>query len=382
MHILVVEDDIVARVISERTVEKLGHQCVVAANGADAWALLQHTPVDVVITDWMMPGMDGVELCRRIRQRGGDTYTYVILLTALADKAHLMTGIEAGADEYLTKPVDRDELAVRLISAARVTALHRELATRNAALDAKTREQEAFIYSVAHDLRAPLVSLQGLISMLREDYGDQWDHTAAMYVERIGANVHKLHTLMNDLLQLLQVGHVEDDFDAVDLNMVVAQVIEQLDHSLQQRAAQVQVPVPLPTVHANRTRMVQIFTNLIDNAVHYTPPERTPLVEITATEQADRWDVCVRDNGVGIPQALQAKIFGLFQRLPAGKALNPHGSGVGLAIVNRIVETHGGRLRVESDEGVGTTFHVVLPKQRGAAPTNTVVQHHVRTGTV
>jgi hypothetical protein len=107
--------------------------------------------------------------------------------------------------------------------------------------------------------------------------------------------------------------------------------------------------------------MTQIFTNLIDNAVIYTPAGRAPLVRIGALERPDGWEIVVCDNGVGIPQAFHHKVFDIFQRLPTGKALNPAGSGVGLAIVARIVEAHGGKLWLDSMEGIGATFHFTLP---------------------
>lgn len=249
----------------------LGHQGVVAANGADAWKLLQHTVVNVVITDWMMPGLDGIELCRHIRARTEERYTSIIVLTALADKADLMTGIAAGADEYLTKPVNRDELAVPLLSAARVTALHRALATQKAALGAKNQDQEMFLHSVSHDLRAPLVSLSGLATILVEDYAATLDLTATRYIERIAANAARMQALLQDVLHLLQVGRVDDEQACADLHEVVDCVVEQLAHTLRACGAQVHIDSMLPVVGVNRTHMTQVVTNLIDNAVHYTP---------------------------------------------------------------------------------------------------------------
>jgi len=117
----------VSRLLLRRTVEQLGHECLVAADGAEAWRLFQDAEVDVVISDWMMPGLDGIELCRRVRARPRATYPYFVLLTALGDRAHLLTGLQAGADDYLAKPLDREELRVRLQAAARVTALYRRL---------------------------------------------------------------------------------------------------------------------------------------------------------------------------------------------------------------------------------------------------------------
>jgi two-component system, cell cycle response regulator len=132
LRILIAEDDAVSRMILRRSVEKLGHDCLVAADGEEALELYRETPeVDLVISDWMMPGIDGLELCRLIRDEERDGYTYFIFLTALGDRDHLLMGLEAGADDYLSKPLDRDELQVRMISAFRVTQLHRRLAAQN-----------------------------------------------------------------------------------------------------------------------------------------------------------------------------------------------------------------------------------------------------------
>jgi CheY-like chemotaxis protein len=130
VSILIAEDEAITRLILQRAVEKLGYACLVARDGAEAWHLFQDTEVDVVISDWMMPGVDGIELCRRVRASGREAYPYFILLTALGDKEHLLAGMRAGADDYLTKPLDQDELRVRLLAAARVTLVYRELASQ------------------------------------------------------------------------------------------------------------------------------------------------------------------------------------------------------------------------------------------------------------
>jgi two-component system, cell cycle response regulator len=132
MRVLIAEDDAVSRMILRRWVERLGHECLTAGDGVAALELYRKTPdVDLVISDWMMPGVDGPELCRLVRNDERDRYTYFIILTALGDKDHLLAGLEAGADDYLSKPLDRDELRVRLVSACRVTELHRRLAAQN-----------------------------------------------------------------------------------------------------------------------------------------------------------------------------------------------------------------------------------------------------------
>lgn len=136
MRVLIAEDDAVSRTILRRSVEKLGHECLAAEDGEAALALYRNTPgVDLVISDWMMPGIDGPALCRLIREDKRDDYTYIIFLTAVGDKGHLLAGLTAGDDDYLSKPLDRDELQVRLASACRVTRLHKRLAAQNEQLE-------------------------------------------------------------------------------------------------------------------------------------------------------------------------------------------------------------------------------------------------------
>src|SRR5919205_4122764 len=130
MRLLIAEDSEIERLVLRETIEGLGHQCLVAADGAEAWDLFQRNGADVVVTDWLMPRLEGPELCRRVRAHPGAPYTYLILLTALDDKESTLAGMAAGADDYLTKPLDIDELEARLVAAARVTSLHQQLSGR------------------------------------------------------------------------------------------------------------------------------------------------------------------------------------------------------------------------------------------------------------
>jgi two-component system, cell cycle response regulator len=134
LKVLIADDEPVSRLMLQRAVQGCGHDANVVANGAEALQVVQTSEFDVVITDWVMPFMDGLELCRRVRERSDASYTYIIVLTALGDKAHFLEGMEAGADDYLAKPFDTEELRARLIAAARVMDLHQRLARQNAEL--------------------------------------------------------------------------------------------------------------------------------------------------------------------------------------------------------------------------------------------------------
>jgi two-component system cell cycle response regulator len=135
MKVLIAEDSAVARVALETTLSTLGYDCIVAEDGEAAWELFLASAPDVVISDWLMPGIDGDELCRRVREHPGPSYTYFILLTSLAAQAHVVRGMEAGADDYLKKPFDTDDLNARLIAAARVRALHERLHAQQTELE-------------------------------------------------------------------------------------------------------------------------------------------------------------------------------------------------------------------------------------------------------
>lgn len=138
MRVLIAEDDAVSRLILRRAVEKLGHECLAADDGLEAWETFQeNADVDVIISDWMMPGMDGYTLCKKVRNHVGtrDGYPFFIFLTALGDRQHLLEGMQVGADDYLKKPLDREELEVRLLAANRVTSLHRQLSKQKKELE-------------------------------------------------------------------------------------------------------------------------------------------------------------------------------------------------------------------------------------------------------
>lgn len=135
MRILLAEDSAASRFLLQHAVEELGHECVVAEDGLQAWECYRRGGAEVVISDWIMPGLDGDELCRRIRADADGPYTYFVMLTSLEDKEHVLRGMQAGVDDYLTKPLDRNDLSARLIAASRVTALHRQIVEQQRELE-------------------------------------------------------------------------------------------------------------------------------------------------------------------------------------------------------------------------------------------------------
>ncbi|QIN77574.1 diguanylate cyclase [Rubrobacter marinus] len=213
MRVLIAEDDAVSRAILKRAVEKLGHECTAANDGLAAWeAYLANPEVDVIISDWMMPGLDGPALCEKVRGYDGkrDGYPFFIFLTALGDKAHLLEGMQAGADDYLSKPLDREELGARLLAATRVTSLHRQL-------NSQKRELERLNFELFKQARRDPLTKLGNRLRLREDL-----ETLRARVERYG---HSYSALLCDVdyfkLYNDTYGHLKGD----DVLRRVAEVV-------------------------------------------------------------------------------------------------------------------------------------------------------------
>ena len=173
MRILIAEDDAASRLLLRRAIEQRGHDVLVTDDGEQAWALYRQHAVDVIVSDWLMPGCDGPELCRRVRSEQRETYTYFILLTALDDQQHFIEGMQAGADDYLIKPFDRVQLEVRLRVAERVTTLHRQLAEKTRELEqvnqalAETARRDPLTASGTGSSSARICSAPGLAPALR-----------------------------------------------------------------------------------------------------------------------------------------------------------------------------------------------------------------------
>ncbi len=226
-------------------------------------------------------------------------------------------------------------------------------------LEKKTKELEAFVYTVSHDLRTPLISLEGFSDMLQEEFGAELGEEGLHYLDRIKANVEKMDNFIDDLLELSRVGRKEEENEKVDVQEVVEEVVNDLSSVLEEKGIDVRIQEEMPTLLFQRKRLYQIFSNLISNSCKYMGTPETPKIEIRAESQESNWLLCVEDNGIGIEEENQEKIFEIFHR---EKRLEEEGTGVGLAIVSQIIENSGGKIWVESEKGKGSKFYIKIPK--------------------
>lgn len=238
--------------------------------------------------------------------------------------------------------------------------LEERVAERTAELFQANRELEGFVYTASHDLKAPVVSLNGIASLLMKHYGQTLDERGRRYIERILWNAGFMEELISDLLALARLGKNEARAEAFESEGAVREILVQCESAIQKRGVAVTLRSPLPRITFDPTHFKQIFLNLIGNAVKFMGNQPEPRIEIGG-EESDGWiEFYVRDNGIGIEAEHQEKIFTVFQRL---KEVEVDGTGVGLAIVKKVIDLAGGTIWIESKRGEGATFRFRLPGQ-------------------
>ena len=227
-----------------------------------------------------------------------------------------------------------------------------------AELEAKNAELERFTYTVSHDLKSPLVTIKGFLGLLETDAARGDTERMRVDMEHIAAAADKMQRLLAELLELSRIGRQVNAPEEIPLRDLVHEAQKQVAGQLDERRVVVELASDLPMVFGDRVRLLEVFQNLIENAVKYMGDQPTPRIEIGAEQQNGAVQCFVRDNGIGIEPRHQEKVFGLFERLDS----KTEGTGIGLALVKRIVEIHGGHIWIESrGTGHGSTFHFTLP---------------------
>jgi two-component system, NtrC family, sensor kinase len=367
-----------------------GYELVLARSGEEALQLLAVQPVDCVLLDLQMPGIGGREACRRIKNAPGLRDIPVVMVTAIEDRDAMIQGLGAGADDYIAKSSDFDLVRARVLAQIRRKQFEdetrrireqllraeleavearaaREMAEERAKLvaelEAKNEELESFSYSVAHDLRAPLRSIDGFGLALLEDYAEKLDDDGKQYLTYVRESAQQMSQLIDDMLALSQVTRSEFDRAPVDLTDIARSVGAELRRAAPNR--QVDFLVTDGLVAEGDTRLMTIaFENLLGNAWKYSSGREQARIEVGAID-GDPRTFFVRDNGAGFDMAYANKLFGVFQRLHANSEFE--GTGIGLATVRRVIRRHGGRIWADAAVGRGATFFFTLDPEQSAS---------------
>lgn len=221
----------------------------------------------------------------------------------------------------------------------------------------KNGELERFTYTVSHDLKAPLITLGGFAGLLERDMLAGDINKATQDIKRITEAIQKMEQLLNELLELSRIGRMVNDLETVSFNEVAEEAIRLVEGQLMKNQVKVEIEAEMPVVHVDRIRIVEAVQNLVDNASKFMGDQPNPEIKIGSRNENGEDVFFVRDNGVGIEAIYHERIFGLFNKLDA----KTDGTGIGLALVKRIIEIHNGRIWVESELGKGANFYFTLP---------------------
>jgi len=312
-----------------------------------------------VLLDIVMPGLDGFEVCRRLKADPATTSIPVLIVTSLTDRDDRLEGIGAGATDFISKPVDEQEVLLRVRNALQAKRLL-DTVTENLAhqqvlygeLQVKNEELVDFAHIVSHDLKSPLCSLTAILSLVKDR---RWVSGDGAELVDDGINAcREMSSFITCVLELSLAGKIVVERIPVDVQALVGPLFEMI------RPAEVRASLvlerELPAVMGDPVRLKQVFQNLISNAFSYRDPEKEELViTVRYEERPEELLFAVSDNGSGIPAEVVPRIFDIgYSRSKKGKKAS---TGFGLAITRKIVEAHGGRIWVESEgPGSGTTF--------------------------
>ncbi|MEZ0368927.1 MAG: response regulator [Candidatus Sericytochromatia bacterium] len=338
-----------------------------ANSGADALAQISETGFDLILLDIMMPGMDGLEVARRLKDDETTGHIPIIFLTAKSDEDSIIEGFTVGAADYVTKPFNPAELVARVQTHLALKQTQDELRRRNLELAEAIQLKNRLLSIAAHDLKNPLSAVSGFAAMLERNAGVQADTDAPEMVNFIARAAGRMTQLIGELLDTaaLEMGRMELNLSNCEPQLLLYEVLLDNRPLAEKKAQSLEFSGSSSSIYADSRRLKQIFDNLVSNAIKYSP--NGAKIQVSMIDQPEALEIRVSDQGPGFTHADRSQLFGYFQRLSARPTGGEVSTGVGLAIVKQIVELHQGEISLESSSPQGSTFLVRLPRQSAGA---------------
>ena len=344
-----------------------------ACSGEEALGLVPAIQPDLILLDVMMPGINGFEVCRQLKQNDKTKTIPIVMVTALREKEHRMKALEAGADDFLSKPVDHTELVIRIKSLLRIKSYHDELldsyteiAEKNEKLLELEKIKEGLTHMIIHDLRNPLGALSGFIELTLFDKQNLSKDQLEL-IQGCASSCHDLKDMVQSLLDIhkMEEGKLELKKEEIHLGEVIDSTMRQfaLKANTKQVALHFHKPDRLPMIPVDRSLMKRVIANLLNNAIRHTNTDGTVTITAQHPQENGCLHIRVEDTGDGLAPEYHQKVFDKFEQAHLKKkGVNVGASGLGLAFCKLAVEAHGGRIWVESDgEGKGANFEFTLP---------------------
>jgi signal transduction histidine kinase len=364
-------DDVEANLeLLESVLVPRGYTVVTAASGRDALSKINSQPIDLVLLDVMMPGMNGFEVCRQIKGDPVLRNIPVILITALSAKEDRIRGIEAGAEEFLSKPLDQSEALARIRMLLKVKQFDDDRRCAEEALQEsndRLREVEALrdslVDMIVHDLRNPLTAIVNFAHFLEAAEGEQLSEKGRGYVGYIIKSADVLTEMCSSILDVskMESGQMQLKPAACDLGAIAREVVSRMEALQGERQIALTLPEQPVLVRGEAQLLSRLLQNLVGNALKFVPGA-TGRVDVGLEQGEGRVRCTIRDNGPGIPPEHQEKVFDKFWQGEARQQGVKYSSGLGLTFCKMVVEAHGGKIGVESVVGTGSVFWFELPQ--------------------
>jgi signal transduction histidine kinase len=358
-RLLVVDDDNDFRSLVKSTLIEEGYIVDDVSNGEAAVEAVKKQQYEIALLDIKMPGMDGVQTLKVLRQES--PLTDYIMITGFQDITLAIECIKLGAKEYLNKPIDAVDLTQRIRSMLRARLAEQRL---------KQREKE-FSSRLLHEIRNPLTTVKSGVGFLLKEMAGPLTDQQSEVLKHISSNLEKLVALVNDMIDLskFESGNVMLELMPTNLDELIPHVCERLGHQAKAKKLSMSINVQpnIPTLQLDTEKIDQIVTNLIDNAIKYTDEGGSISVSVATVKKelngkvGEFAEVAIADTGAGISQEELPYVFDKYKEVLTGKTSKKKTTGLGLAICRSIAEAHKGMLTVESVAGKGSTFRILLP---------------------
>jgi two-component system sensor histidine kinase/response regulator len=366
--ILVVEDNLPLLEGIRDLLEVAGYNVLMAESGEDALARLDERRPDLIVSDIMMPGMDGYQFYDEVRRRADMIEVPFVFLTARGEKADIRRGKELGADDYITKPFEEEDLLVVVrAKLARRKALEQRLDTRFGDL------KRTILNTLSHEFRTPLTYVLNYSELLTTEAEMISNEEFTQFMQGIRRGAERLNKLVVDFITLVEIesGEAETAFQfrkrpIEETGAWLRVMVKRYGEQAASKGLELQIDVPdgLPALEADEAYLSDALGRLIDNAIKFSRPD-SGWVRVSAVEEGGELKVSVADQGVGIRDSELPSVFETFHQIDRDRQ-EQQGVGSGLAICKGLVALHGGRVVVESEVGVGSTFTLILPLEQPA----------------
>lgn len=360
--VLIIDDDPANLGALSGYLGHMGLEVLVARDGASGLEKASYARPHLILLDVRMPGADGFEICKSLKAEPSTREIPVIFMTALAKTEHKVKGFKAGGVDYITKPLQFEEVLARVTTHLQCNDLRKRLdqkvKQRTAELEASNKELEELCYTMSHNLRAPLRHMNGYVELLLSRCRAGLNDKDLYYLETVAGSARQMGVLLDDLLQFLRIGRTETQQNSIDMNQALQEALAPVQETCAERAIE-WVIGELPRVRGDYSKILQVWASLLENAVKFTQPKAVARIEISSQDGDHEIIFAVSDNGVGFDMQYADKIFGVFQRLHSQDEFE--GTGIGLANVQLIVNQHGGKVWVEAKPNRGATFYFSLP---------------------